>query len=270
MRPRRLDEPVDACPLERCGPAPVEVERQQDVAEGVEGGHQVERLEDESDTAAAQDRQLEVGEPGDVGVADPGRPELGASRPAMTCISVDLPEPDGPMMAANSPRRMPTLTPSSACTCFRPCRRSCVSCCTRAARPRSVDESSMLRRYERPRRARRPDEASAYIAGMIFPALPRRTIVASSRPPRLEEPPRPLRPAAQRRAARRPEDVRREPDGGDPSPLPPRVRRGALLHRTGARGEPRTQPSLRRSSRRRPSDCMHTTRVRTTAAAGTR
>ena len=27
----------------------------------------------------------------------------------MMCMSVDLPEPDGPMIAVNSPRRMPTL-----------------------------------------------------------------------------------------------------------------------------------------------------------------
>ena len=50
----------------------VEVEREQDVAERVEGRHEVERLEDEAHAPAAQDRELEVGEAGDVGVADPG------------------------------------------------------------------------------------------------------------------------------------------------------------------------------------------------------
>ena len=38
----------------------------------------------------------------------------------MMCMSVDLPEPDGPMIAVNSPRRMPTLTPSSARTVLSP------------------------------------------------------------------------------------------------------------------------------------------------------
>ena len=34
----------------------------------------------------------------------------------MMCMSVDLPEPDGPMMAVNSPRRRPSETSSSAVT----------------------------------------------------------------------------------------------------------------------------------------------------------
>ena len=31
-------------------------------------------------------------------------PEVRVSRPARQCISVDLPEPDGPMIAVNAPR----------------------------------------------------------------------------------------------------------------------------------------------------------------------
>lgn len=34
----------------------------------------------------------------------------------MQCISVDLPEPDGPMIAVSSPRRKSTLTWLSAVT----------------------------------------------------------------------------------------------------------------------------------------------------------
>ena len=60
--PERLDESVDARALESARPPAVEVERQQDVAERVERRHQVERLEDESDAAAPEDRELEVGE----------------------------------------------------------------------------------------------------------------------------------------------------------------------------------------------------------------
>ena len=32
------------------------------------------------------------------------RPDVGASSPAMQCISVDLPDPDGPITAVNRPR----------------------------------------------------------------------------------------------------------------------------------------------------------------------
>jgi len=47
-----VDEAVDAGALQGARGAPVEVERQQDVAEGVKGGHEVERLEDEADAAS--------------------------------------------------------------------------------------------------------------------------------------------------------------------------------------------------------------------------
>ena len=38
----------------------------------------------------------------------------------MQCISVDLPDPDGPMIAVNSPAGNPTVTPSRACTAVAP------------------------------------------------------------------------------------------------------------------------------------------------------
>ena len=43
-------------------------------------------------------------------------PEVSVSRPARQCISVDLPEPDGPMIAVNSPLANSTVTSSSATT----------------------------------------------------------------------------------------------------------------------------------------------------------
>jgi hypothetical protein len=43
-------------------------------------------------------------------------PDVAVSRPARQCISVDLPEPDGPMIAVNSPRRNSTDKPSRART----------------------------------------------------------------------------------------------------------------------------------------------------------
>src|SRR6266576_848845 len=43
-------------------------------------------------------------------------PPVGRSRPATTLSNVDLPEPDGPITATNSPRRIPSVTPASAAT----------------------------------------------------------------------------------------------------------------------------------------------------------
>ena len=40
----------------------------------------------------------------------------------MMFISVDLPDPDGPMTATNSPAAMSTLTPRNACTSTSPMR----------------------------------------------------------------------------------------------------------------------------------------------------
>ena len=47
-------------------------------------------------------------------------PDVGRSRPASMCSSVDLPEPDGPMIAVNWPSPSPTLTSSSAATAASP------------------------------------------------------------------------------------------------------------------------------------------------------
>ena len=47
-------------------------------------------------------------------------PAVGRSSPASSCMSVDLPEPEGPMMAANWPEVNVTVTPRSACTAVSP------------------------------------------------------------------------------------------------------------------------------------------------------
>ena len=97
----RVDQPVEPLAV---GLAPGDRERQQDVLLGVEHRQQVEGLEDEADPVAAQLRQLAV-----VELASARRrrcvtvPEVGRSRPARMCISVDLPDPDGPMIAAKRP-----------------------------------------------------------------------------------------------------------------------------------------------------------------------
>src|SRR5438445_703758 len=43
-------------------------------------------------------------------------PPVGRSRPATTLSNVDLPEPEGPIKATNSPCRIPSVTPASAAT----------------------------------------------------------------------------------------------------------------------------------------------------------
>src|SRR5271170_4493076 len=43
-------------------------------------------------------------------------PDVGRSSPAMQCMSVDLPEPDGPMTAVNRPWSKVTVIPARACT----------------------------------------------------------------------------------------------------------------------------------------------------------
>ena len=47
-------------------------------------------------------------------------PELRVSRPATHCISVDFPDPDGPMIAVNTWAGKSTVTPSRARTSVSP------------------------------------------------------------------------------------------------------------------------------------------------------
>ena len=47
-------------------------------------------------------------------------PEVGLSSPARMCISVDLPEPDGPITAVRRPSAISTDTPRSASTAVSP------------------------------------------------------------------------------------------------------------------------------------------------------
>ena len=79
-------------------------ERQDDVLLRGQHRQQVEELEDEADVLAPQLRQLRVVQLADRGAGDRRpSPAVGLSRPARMCISVDLPEPDGPITAVSSP-----------------------------------------------------------------------------------------------------------------------------------------------------------------------
>jgi hypothetical protein len=95
-------------------------QRQEDVLLGRERRQQVEGLEDEADVLAAQLRELLVVE---LVMSSPPIetvPEVGVSRPASMCISVDLPEPDGPMTAVNWALGTSSVTPRRASTADSP------------------------------------------------------------------------------------------------------------------------------------------------------
>ncbi len=56
-------------------------------------------------------------------ISSPSRttvPDVGMSRPARMCIRVDLPDPEGPMIAVNLPRAKPVETSTSASTAASP------------------------------------------------------------------------------------------------------------------------------------------------------
>ena len=69
----------------------------------VEHRQQVEELEDEADVVPAQPGQRVVAEVRDLGALIFTEPSVGLSRPARMCISVDLPDPDGPITAVSLP-----------------------------------------------------------------------------------------------------------------------------------------------------------------------
>ncbi len=81
-------------------------EGQLDVMQRGGAGEQVEGLEDEADFLVANAGELVVIELGDVVAVEPVLAAGGVSRQPMRFISVDLPEPEGPMMATYSLWRM--------------------------------------------------------------------------------------------------------------------------------------------------------------------
>ena len=96
-------------------------ERQLDVAPRRQVRQQVELLEHEPDAAVAHLGQLVLVEA--TRRRAPARryvPGVGTSRQPMMCISVDLPEPDGPTIATNSPASIVSVTSRSASTSSAP------------------------------------------------------------------------------------------------------------------------------------------------------
>ena len=114
-RVEQLGDPVavDAAPCRTSGSG--------DVLGGRERGQQVVGLEDEADAVAAQLREAALARPSSATPSMATLPEVGVSSPAMMCMSVDLPEPEGPMTATKSPVvRATTDTPRSASTAASP------------------------------------------------------------------------------------------------------------------------------------------------------
>jgi hypothetical protein len=113
----RLEQPLDA-PVAVA--AAGERERQPDVLLRRQDRHEVEGLEDEADLVAAQAREVGVVELPDLRVGDRDGAARRAVEPASRCMSVDLPEPDGPMIAVKEPGWISIETPRSALTAASP------------------------------------------------------------------------------------------------------------------------------------------------------
>ena len=98
-----------------------ELERQHDVLGRREHREQVEELEDEPDVrrGAACVSSVSSRSPMSTPAIETS-PEVGLSSPARMCISVDLPEPDGPITAVSRPSAMSSETPRRASTAVSP------------------------------------------------------------------------------------------------------------------------------------------------------
>ncbi len=91
-------------------------ERKRDVLNRIRTGEQVEALEHEAEFAQADLRERVVVEIRNVLAVEHVRPVVARSRQPMMFISVDLPEPDGPMIATYSPCRTSRSMPCSTGT----------------------------------------------------------------------------------------------------------------------------------------------------------
>ncbi len=117
------------------------------------------------------------------------RPELGGSMPPSTCSRLLLPQPEGPMMARNSPGSTRMLTPRSACTCAWPAAPYCLQ--TSRVSSTAIDRPMSHWRTRDPERSRgevydsRGGRARLRRDGTIAPVVttPTRGAIARSRNP---------------------------------------------------------------------------------------
>ena len=121
LHPDRLQRRHGPLVARRCPPALAVVEqRQLDVLERRRPREQVEPLEHEPDLVVPHGGQLVPRQLGDVAAVEDVLPRLGRSRQPRMCMNVDLPDPEGPVTARNSPASMSSETPRSAWTLTSP------------------------------------------------------------------------------------------------------------------------------------------------------
>ncbi len=121
-------------------PAAVKAQREGDVLGDRERGQQIERLEDEADPLAPQNRQPRSLSRARSVSPSATVPAVGRSSPAATFRNVLLPEPDGPMTAVNDPAASPMLTRQAR----RPRPRRGRRPCGRRAGRRPVDATAVF------------------------------------------------------------------------------------------------------------------------------
>ncbi len=97
-----------------------EVHREGDVLPCGQRWNEVEGLEDESEPVPAEQCEFTLAGHGQVCVTNERRARIEAIESGMQCIKVDLPEPEGPMMAVKWPAMKSTSTLSSATTSVSP------------------------------------------------------------------------------------------------------------------------------------------------------
>ena len=116
---QRFRGELPSCPFQR--PVAIVQQRQLDVVERRRPCQQIESLEDEAELLIAQVGELDCGSAHRPACRRASTsPDVGVSRQPSMFMSVDLPEPDAPMIAIISPRSALRSTPRSAWTTLSP------------------------------------------------------------------------------------------------------------------------------------------------------
>src|SRR5579885_1282519 len=89
---------------------------------GCERGEQVEALKDKANFMPPEASPLAIRHIAEVISFNPNLATVGEARPPRRCNNVDLPQPEGPTIATNSPSWIASVTPRSACVSTLPVR----------------------------------------------------------------------------------------------------------------------------------------------------
>ncbi len=111
LQTQRFDDAVDVGGI---GCLTVQLHRQDNIFKDIQHWHQIVVLKDEADLSSAEDGQFLILEGEDFLASTSTLPPVGRSSPPSICSRVDLPEPEVPTMATNSPFSTEKLMPSSA------------------------------------------------------------------------------------------------------------------------------------------------------------